>query len=356
MTGGAKARCGKQVVAFVLTALLLLSACACGKTEPAPEPQNGTEQNSTTQNGTDPGNETGSGQENTGGNENDPTADSGNDDSGNGTVQQEINGSGQENTSGNGEEPSVGSGNGEVPGMPQTDPEAEKKAQQVVWGPGRNFNDDGRPRACVNLETWYGMYDADFVFLGDEHDGKVYLTFDEGYENGYTASILDTLKEKDVKAVFFVTMPYVKSNPELVRRMIDEGHTVGNHTNRHPNLTKVSEEDAIDNIMSLHDYVKENFHYTMTLFRPPEGAFSENTLALTQKLGYRSVFWSFAYVDWDPDKQPTIANAFPYVTDHVHDGQIFLLHAVSATNAAILGDVIDNVRAQGFVFEPYPQE
>lgn len=227
--------------------------------------------------------------------------------------------------------------------------------KQVPWGPGRNFDPDGKPTACTLLQKEYGDYSADFVRIGDQFDKKVYLTFDEGYENGYTSAILDVLKEKNVPAVFFITLPYAKSEPELVQRMIDEGHIVGNHTSKHPNMTTISPEEGYDNIADLHNYVKENFNYEMYLFRFPEGAFSEQNLALLQKLGYRSVFWSFAYKDWDPNSQPDADSAFEKVTGSLHSGEIFLLHAVSSTNASILGNVIDYVREQGYTFERYEQ-
>ena len=226
---------------------------------------------------------------------------------------------------------------------------------QVPWGPGKNFDSDGRPTACTLLQKKYGGCSADFVRVGDEFDKKVYLTFDEGYENGYTAAILDVLKEKNVPAVFFITLPYAKSEPELVKRMIDEGHVVGNHTSKHPNMTTVSPEEGYDNVAELHNYIKENFGYEMYLFRFPEGAFSEQNLALLQKLGYRSVFWSFAYKDWDPENQYEPAAALEKVTGSLHSGEIFLLNAVSKTNAEILGDVIDCVRGEGYTFERYEQ-
>lgn len=227
--------------------------------------------------------------------------------------------------------------------------------EQVLWGPGTNFDADGKPTACTLLQKEYSGYAADFVRTGEEFDNKVYLTFDEGYENSYTSAILDVLKEKQVSAVFFITLPYAKSEPELVQRMIDEGHIVGNHTSKHPNMTTVSPEEGYDNVADLHNYVKENFDYEMYLFRFPEGAFSEQNLALLQKLGYKSVFWSFAYKDWDPDNQYDEETAFNKVTGSLHGGEIFLLHAVSKTNAAILGDVIDYVRNQGYNFERYEQ-
>lgn len=230
---------------------------------------------------------------------------------------------------------------------------ADLGTEQIPWGPGTNFDETGKPVACVLLQNEYEKWDADFYRSGDEHKGKVYLTFDEGYENGYTPQILDVLKEKGVSAVFFITLSYAKAEPDLVRRMINEGHVLGNHSARHPNMAGISMDAAYNEVADLHNYISENFGYDMYLFRPPEGAFSERTLALLQKMGYRTVCWSFAYADWDPDNQQDHQVAFDRITKSIHDGEIFLLHAVSSTNTAILGDVIDHVRAEGFTFEKY---
>lgn len=219
--------------------------------------------------------------------------------------------------------------------------------KQETWGPGKNVDDKNRPTACIQLQEKYGQYGAWFI---QKDEPKVYLTFDEGYENGYTAAILDVLKEKQVSAVFFVTMPYVKKDPDLIQRMIDEGHAVGNHTVHHPNMTEVSVEKGMEEIQGLHDYVKENFQYDMYLFRNPEGAFSPRVLALTQSVGYQTVLWSFAYRDWDPDNQPDPTSALEKTVEAAHPGAIYLLHAVSKTNAEILGDFIDQVRAKGYTF------
>ena len=230
---------------------------------------------------------------------------------------------------------------------------ADLKTEQVLWGPGTNYDETGKPIACVGLQTEYSKWNADFYREGEQHKGKVYLTFDEGYENGYTPKILDVLKEKGVSAVFFVTLSYAKNEPELIQRMIDEGHVVGNHSARHPNMTKITMEEAYAEVSDLHNYISENFGYDMYLFRPPEGAFSERSLALLQKMGYRTVCWSFAYADWDPANQMEHQKAFERITRNVHDGEIYLLHAVSETNTAILGDVIDHVRNSGYTFEKY---
>lgn len=216
---------------------------------------------------------------------------------------------------------------------------------QVPWGPGVQVDEQNRTIASDGLQEQYGKYGA--YFIAPRDCGKFYLTFDEGYENGYTPAILDVLKEKDVQAVFFVTAPFVKSCPELVQRMIDEGHVVGNHTNHHWNPTQKSLDEAAQDIRDLHDYMLENFNYTMTLYRPPEGAFSEQTLAMAQQMGYTTVLWSFAYADWDPNNQPGYEAALAKTEKFIHEGAIYLLHAVSKDNAEILGRLIDDIRAAG---------
>lgn len=213
------------------------------------------------------------------------------------------------------------------------------------WGLGPHTDAEGRPIDATRAQDKYGKYDAYYIMPSD---GKIYLTFDEGYENGYTGKILDVLKEKNVKAVFFITMPYAKSEPELVQRMIDEGHVVGNHSVKHKSMPTLSIDKQIEEVMDLHEYVKEHFGYEMTLFRPPMGEFSEQSLAVLQNLGYKTIAWSFAYYDYDPANQPNPQKAFDKVVGAAHSGGIFLLHAVSETNTNILGDVIDAFRNQNF--------
>jgi len=219
--------------------------------------------------------------------------------------------------------------------------------KQVTWGPGRHKDESNRPTDCIGLQEKYGKHNA--YFIGNEK-GKIYLTFDEGYENGYTSKILDVLKDKKVPAVFFVTKHYAKTNPELIQRMIDEGHVVGNHSDKHPNFTTLPLDAAQNDIMSLHNYMKETYNYDMSLFRYPEGAFSEQTLALVGKMGYKQLFWSFAYNDWDPEKQPATEDAYKRIVDAAHDGAIYLLHAVSSANTAALPNAIDTLRSNGFEF------
>lgn len=194
-------------------------------------------------------------------------------------------------------------------------------------------------------QPYYSQFGA--ITVEDANLPAVYLTFDEGYENGYTAKILDVLKEKNVRATFFITLAYLNSSPELVQRMIDEGHTVGNHTAFHPSMPKVKLERAYREVKQLHDAVLSRFGYEMKYFRFPMGESSDRTLALVQEMGYTSVFWSFAYMDWDPEKQPEPAASRQKIVSYAKPGTVYLLHAVSKTNAEVLGDVIDDIRASG---------
>jgi delta-lactam-biosynthetic de-N-acetylase len=217
------------------------------------------------------------------------------------------------------------------------------------WGLGKSKDDEGRPIDAVNAQEKYGVYNA--LFLGDE-ENTIYLTFDEGYEYGMTESILDTLKEKDVKAVFFVTEYYAKTQPELVQRIIDEGHVLGNHSATHPSdgLTSLSLEDQENEVMETHNYVLDQFGYNMYLFRYPTGRFNEQSLAVVSNCNYKSVFWSFAYLDYDVNNQPDPAESLEKIEGKLHPQGIYLLHAESETNATILGDLIDYAREQGYSF------
>ena len=222
--------------------------------------------------------------------------------------------------------------------------------EALGWGPGGPVDSENRSQGAVAYQEKYGKYDAYFIAPSSE---KIYLTFDEGYENGYTADILDTLKEKGVHAVFFVTLPYVKAQPDLVQRMIDEGHTVGNHSNKHITYPSLSLEEAKEDLMSLHQYMLDTYQYKMSVFRFPEGNFSEQTLALVQSCGYKTLVWSFAYQDWYTDNQPNPSDALNSMLNKAHPGAIYLLHAVSSTNAQVLGDFIDGMQEKGYVFADF---
>lgn len=217
------------------------------------------------------------------------------------------------------------------------------------WGQGSQVDEQNRPVAALSFQEKYKDYSVAFIGEG-EH--TIYLTFDEGYEYGQTPSILDTLKEKNVHATFFVTEPYAKAEPELVQRMIDEGHELGNHSVTHPadGLPSKSLDEQKEEVMGNDAYIKEQFGYQMRLFRFPAGKFSDQSLAIVNNCNYKSVFWSFAYVDYDVNNQPDQAASLQKLKDKMHPGAIYLLHAESATNAAILGDFIDAARAAGYEF------
>ncbi len=220
------------------------------------------------------------------------------------------------------------------------------------WGPGSDADELNRPYSALSYQEKYEKLNGHFI-VPDTGDQKlIYLTIDEGYEYGCTPSILDTLKEKNVKAVFFVTKSYAKDQPDLVKRMIDEGHTVGNHSVTHPadGLPSQSIEQQQVEVNDNHAYIKENFGYEMHLFRYPAGKFSDQSLAVVNNCNYKSVFWSFAYLDYDVNNQPDPAESLNKLISKLHTGGIFLLHAESTTNTQILGDFIDQARAAGYEF------
>ena len=216
------------------------------------------------------------------------------------------------------------------------------------YGQGVRFDDLNRPKGAVEFNNGYSEYNATAINLTEEK--VINLTFDQGYENGFTPMILDTLKEKGVKATFFVVGDYAERQPELVRRMIDEGHTVGSHSVNHYSMPELSVEEMKDEILGLQDYVSEHFGIQMTLFRPPKGEYSEQSLAVTGDLGYKTVLWSFAYADWDTKNQPDPEEALNKLIERAHPGAVYLLHSVSETNANILGDFIDAMLAEGYRF------
>jgi len=215
----------------------------------------------------------------------------------------------------------------------------------IGYGQGMASDSLNRPIGAIEFNDRYGGVDA-YALSGDE--SRIIITFDQGYENGYTEKILDTLKEKNVSAIFFLTGDYAKKEESLVKRMIAEGHTLGNHGMTHASLPSLSHDEAVEEIMSLHEYVLNNYGYEMQYFRFPCGEYSEETLETVQQCGYKTLFWSFAYVDWKTDSQPVPAEGLKKLSDSAHPGEILLLHSVSATNAEILGNVIDSFRAKGF--------
>jgi len=221
------------------------------------------------------------------------------------------------------------------------------------WYCVRNSN-HLQPQADSNMryiEDYNGFY-IDKKH-GDNCDEKVvYLTFDAGYENGNVERILDTLKEKEVCGAFFILGNLITKNTDLVKRMANEGHTVANHTNKHPDMTKkTSIEDFEKELKDLENIYSEYTGMQMSkYFRPPEGKFNKSTMEYADRLGYYTVFWSFAYADWDNNKQMSAEAAKKKILDNIHNGAVILLHPTSKTNADILGDVIDELRASGYRF------
>lgn len=222
--------------------------------------------------------------------------------------------------------------------------------KMVAYGVGNDVDSTNRPLGAMQAQEQYG--DMQALFIGEAANKRLWLTFDEGYENGYTEKILDTLAAKGAKATFFITKDYAEKNPGLIKRMIDEGHTVGNHSYSHPSLPECSNEDIYNELMQLHKYISDNFGYDMYVMRPPRGEFSERVLACAKKLGYTTVLWSFAYQDWLVENQPDPDAAFDKITKKTHNGAVYLLHAVSKTNAEILPRVIDYWTENGYIITP----
>ena len=200
------------------------------------------------------------------------------------------------------------------------------------------------PGANEILTKYKGKY------VGDTSQKIIYLTFDEGYENGYTGQILDVLKANNVKAAFFITGPYLKEHQDLVRRMVEEGHTIGNHTIHHPSLAEIGEAQIEEEVLGLDRAFSEKFGKRMVFLRPPKGEYTEQSLKITSKLGYVNLFWSFAYDDWHRDKIRGPKYAYDIVMRNLHNGEIMLLHAVSKDNADALDMIIKGVRSQGYEF------
>ena len=215
---------------------------------------------------------------------------------------------------------------------------------------GLSFREEGEPPIGNADAASLRRYDA--VYLGDTNDKVLYLTFDAGYENGCTAQILDVLKAHNAKAAFFVVGNYLESAPELVKRMADEGHLVGNHTWHHYDMSRIADEATFtDELTRVEEKYRELTGQAMKkYYRPPQGVYSEENLRMAQALGYRTVFWSLAYVDWLQDDQPTAAEAFSKLLPRTHPGAIVLLHSTSATNAAILDDLLTRWEEAGYRF------
>ena len=217
-----------------------------------------------------------------------------------------------------------------------------------AWGlsfPAQGQTPSG-PASIAQLQA------LDSVYVGNLEEKVLYLTFDAGYENGYTGDILDVLKKHNAPAAFFLVGDYLERNADLVRRMVDEGHIVGNHTATHPDMSKITDRETFSKELS----EVENLFRQVTekelpkFYRPPQGIYSEENLKLAQELGYKTVFWSLAYADWDNNKQPTREYALSKLLPRTHNGAVILLHATSKTNAEILDELLTTWEQQGYTF------
>lgn len=207
-----------------------------------------------------------------------------------------------------------------------------------------------KPSIPKKTQELFQKYDT--YYMDPREEKVLYLTFDEGYENGFTAPILDTLKKCEVPAAFFITGSYFDREQGLVKRMVEEGHIVGNHTENHPNLHKLSDPEKMRaELTELDDKFYNMFGQHMKYMRPPEGEYSERVLALAKDAGYKTMLWSFAYKDWERDVIRGSQYAFDAVTPYLHSGCIILLHAVSQDNADALEDIINYAKEAGYVFK-----
>ncbi len=224
----------------------------------------------------------------------------------------------------------------------------EASNKKIGWGLKRN---DNHEQPDVGKENKKVLESNNGICLGNNEKKYIYLTFDQGYEAGYTSKILETLKNNQVTATFFLTAHYVNSEPELVKQMIDEGHIVGNHTVNHKSMPDLGNDKLKSEMMDLHNVIYEKFGYEMKYMRPPKGEFSERTLQVTSSLGYKTVMWSFAYEDWNEDKQPDEEKSKKKILDNLHNGEIMLLHGNSKTNTNILDNIIKEAKNMGYEFK-----
>lgn len=218
-----------------------------------------------------------------------------------------------------------------------------------AWG--LSFRQEGQ--APLGPASVQQLKSLDAAYLGDTTQKVLYLTFDAGYENGCTEKILDVLKKHEVPAAFFLVGNYMEKNADLVRRMVDEGHIVGNHTMHHPDMSKLSDKEAFSKeLTDLETLFKEVTGKEMPkYYRPPQGLYSQKNLEMAKELGYQTVFWSLAYVDWNNDSQPTKEQAFSKLIPRTHDGAVVLLHSTSQTNAEILDELLTTWKNMGYSFQ-----
>ena len=218
-----------------------------------------------------------------------------------------------------------------------------------AWG--LSFQQEGQPPSGPASVQQLKSLDA--AYLGDTSEKVLYLTFDAGYENGCTEKILDTLKKHNINAAFFLVGNYIEKNADLVRRMVEEGHIVGNHTMHHPDMSQLSDKEAFaKELTDLETLFRETTGKELPkYYRPPQGLYSQENLKMAQELGYQTVFWSLAYVDWNNNSQPSREQAFSKLVPRVHNGAVVLLHSTSQTNAQILDELLTTWENMGYTFQ-----
>lgn len=225
-----------------------------------------------------------------------------------------------------------------------------KRALANVTDWGLSFKDNV-PKGNMSKED---LEPYDSYYIGNKEENVIYLTFDAGYENGYMSDILDVLREEEVPAAFFLVGHYLKSQPDLVKRMVNEGHLVCNHTYTHPDMSKIADltslEAELESVRKL--YCDITGCEMPKIYRPPQGKFSLTNLEQAKELGYKTVFWSLAYVDWDVNSQPSEQTALDKLNGRIHNGAVVLLHSTSKTNRNILKDLIQGWKDQGYTFKP----
>ena len=227
-------------------------------------------------------------------------------------------------------------------------PAVTASASNPNWG--LSFQKKGEAPVGNATSEYLAGYNA--RYLGNTQQKTIYLTFDCGFENGCTAPILDALKKHNAKATFFVVGNYLETAPELVQRMVEEGHIVGNHTYHHPDMSQIADLDSFrKELTAVEEKYKEITGEEMKkYYRPPQGKFSESNLEQTRTLGYQTIFWSLAYVDWYTDKQPSPQEAYDKLLPRIHPGAIVLLHSTSQTNADILDELLTKWEDMGYTF------
>lgn len=228
--------------------------------------------------------------------------------------------------------------------------ESSDLIQETTGSWGLSFREEGKPPVADVSGEELAKYNA--YYIENTEEKVLYLTFDAGYENGNTPAILDALKKHNAPAAFFIVGHFLETSPDLVKRMLDEGHIVGNHSYHHPDMSQMGKEEFQKELNELETLYHETFGQEMAkYYRPPQGKYNENNLKLAQELGYKTFFWSLAYVDWNVDDQPSHEEALEKLTKRVHPGAIVLLHSTSKTNGEILDEILTKWEEMGYTFK-----